>query len=72
MPDLEDGIYDVMVTEARAGDDVAMHLDLVVSSGAHRGAVLSLTANHLRRSWSELLGTPCTLIVDAGKPRLQF
>lgn len=72
MVDLNDGIYDVMVIEAREDDDDAVHLDVVVSSGAERGAVVSLTARGLQRSWIDLLGTPCTLTVEAGRPRLQF
>jgi hypothetical protein len=70
--ELEDGTYEVMVIEAREEDDGAVQLDLVVSSGPRRGAVASLGARGLRRSWHELLGTPCTLIVEAGQPRLRF
>jgi hypothetical protein len=72
MSALADGTYDVMVVNARDDDDGAIHLELAVSSGAHRGEVVSLSARRLQRSWIDLLGTPGTLIVRDGNPRVVF
>jgi hypothetical protein len=72
MSALSDGTYDVMIVDARDDDDDAIHLELAVSSGAHRGEVVTLVARGLRRSSIDLLGTPATLIVQRGNPRVEF
>jgi hypothetical protein len=72
MSALIDGSYDVMVVDARDDDDGVAHLELAVSSGTHRGEVLTLSARGLQRSSIDLLGTPGTLIVRDGNPRVVF
>lgn len=68
---IADGRYDVMVIDARESDD-GLHLELAISSGEHRGDVVSIVSTTLPRSWLDLLGTPATLVVDQGEPRVEF
>ena len=68
MSALEDGTYDVMVVDARNDADGAMTIDLAVSSGPHRGDVVTVHAVQSRHTWMDLLGAPGTLIVTGGEP----
>jgi cell division protein FtsX len=72
MPALEDGRYDVIVVEATEDPDDVMRLDVAISSGPHRGEVISITAVHLGRSWIDALAAPATLTVEEGRPVLSF
>jgi hypothetical protein len=45
-------------------------LELTVTSGAHRGEIVHVNARGLHRSWIDLLGTPATLNVTDGRPRV--
>ncbi len=71
---LEDGVYDVMIIDCREEHDergeMVVHIDVVISASEHRGEVVALTARHLSRSSIELLGTPTTLTVVDGAPRI--
>ena len=69
---LDDGIYDVIVLDARDDADDVMHIELALSSGAHRGEVVKLSARGVQRSWIDLIGTPATLTVEGGRPRVAF
>jgi hypothetical protein len=69
---IEDGTYDAMIIDAHEDNEGVLHLELAVSSGAHRGEVLNVSTNNARRSWSDLIGTPATLIVRLGEPRIEF
>ena len=68
---IADGRYDVMVIDARQDDD-GVHLELAISSGERRGDVVSIVSSTLTRSWLDVLGTPATLIVVGGLPRVEF
>ena len=72
MFELEDGMYDVVVLEAREDDNATLHLQLAVSSGAHRGEVVHVTAKGLQRSWIDVLALPATLEVRDGEPTVRF
>jgi hypothetical protein len=70
MSALADGTYDVIVVDAQEiGEDVVA-IDCAVSSGPHRGEVVSLRASHLNRNWFDLLAAPGTLTVIEGEPQL--
>jgi hypothetical protein len=69
---IDDGTYDIIVVDAIEGDDGTMTIEIAVSSGSHRGEVLTLNATHLGRSWSELLASPGTLTIAGGRPHLTF
>ena len=72
MSALGDGTYDVFVVDATdtSLDDgtPAVHLELTVLAGEHKGEVVALTATGLGRSELDLLGSPGTLVVQAGAP----
>ncbi len=67
---LPDGTYDVFVVDAEAGADGAMRLDVTILDGEHKGEVVSLQASGLQVDELEALGTPGTLTVTEGAPRV--
>ena len=69
---LDDGIYDVLVIDAREDDDSVVHLDLTVVSGSEKGNVVRLSGPRGERDATDLLGLPATLHVVDGVPRLRF
>lgn len=69
---LEDGIYEVIVVDAREDEDRVIALELAVSSGPHRGEVVNLRAANLTQGWMDLLAAPGTLVVTDGEPRLRL
>ena len=66
---IEDGSYDVVVIEALEVGDESLLIELVITSGAHRGDVIRVHAR-LDIAWTELLGAPATLTVSDGKPHI--
>jgi hypothetical protein len=66
---IEDGSYDVVVIEALEIGDEWLLLELVITSGAHRGDVIRMRAR-VGVAWTDLLGAPATLTVSGGKPHL--
>ena len=66
---IEDGSYDVVVIEALEVGDESLLIELVITSGAHRGDVIRVDAR-LDIAWTELLGAPATLTVSDGKPHI--
>jgi hypothetical protein len=69
---ITDGVYDAFVVwaETRTDDDVA--LDLTITTGAHKGEVLSMRAANVERDPLDLVGLPCTLVVERGNPRVEW
>ena len=62
------------IDDARAGanDDGALCLSLTITAGAHKGDVLDVVArNFSARAPMDLVGLPCTLVVDGGEPRVE-
>jgi hypothetical protein len=72
MTSLANGRYDVVVIDARDISEDAVHLELAVASGEHRGVVIEMTARHLHRSSIDVLGAPATLFVSDEAPRLEW
>lgn len=70
MPHLDDGVYDVIVIDAREDDENALRVDLAVTSGTRKGDVVTITAHAIARDAMSLLGLPATLRVVDGEPRL--
>lgn len=61
---LEDGRYDAFIVWADAHDD-GIALELTITSGTHRGDVVNIvTSTFATRDAIDLVGLPCTLIVD--------
>jgi len=69
---LGDGTYDVIVVDARDTEDGAIHLDLAVASGVHRGEVVQVLWRGLRRPALSLLAMPATLSVAGGVPQVRL
>ena len=69
---IEDGSYDVVVIEALEVGDESLLIELVITSGAHRGELVRVHAHSLDVTWVDLLGTPATLTVSHGQPRISL
>ena len=67
---IADGTYDVIVVDAREIDDGSTQLELAITSGQHRGQLLVVMARGVTRTSIDLLGTPATLVVADGSPRV--
>ena len=72
MPQLDDGVYDGIVIDAKEIGDEAIHIEVALSSGPRKGEIITISARHLRRSWLELLGMPVTISVAHGEPQIEF
>ena len=75
MSTLPDDTYDAFIIDARAHDDAGtrvMHLDLTITSGAHKGDVVSVRASGLEHDEIALIGMPATLRVNGGVPTVTF
>jgi hypothetical protein len=69
---IDDGTYDVVIIEARETGEDALILELVITSGTHRGELVRVHAHSLDVTWVDLLGTPATLTVSHGQPRISL
>ena len=69
---LDDGVYDAFVVWAETRDDGTIALDLTITSGAHKGDVVSVRATNAARDAIDLVGTPCTLRVREGGPIVEW
>lgn len=77
---LPDGVYDAFVVWVDERDDDMVAVDLTVIAGAHKGDVVCVVATHTaayagvgvdtRADALELVGLPCTLHVEHGRPRI--
>jgi hypothetical protein len=67
---LEDGRYDAFIVWADTRDD-GIALELTITSGSHRGDVVNIvTSTFATRDAIDLVGLPCTLIVDGDALRV--
>jgi hypothetical protein len=68
---LPDGTYDVFVVDAEAiGKGDRLRLDLTILAGHQKGEVVTMQAEGLGVDELDALGTPGTLTVVDGQPRL--
>ena len=65
---LPDGHYDVLIVDARADDDGTVHLEVTVTSGAHKGDVVAIRGRFPGTDELDLLAAPATLVVSDGQP----
>jgi hypothetical protein len=68
---LADGSYDAFIVWADARDDGRLAFELTLTTGAHKGDVITVIA----RSSADpiaLIGLPCTLVVTDGQPRVDL
>ena len=68
---LLDGRYDAFIVWAEARDDGAVAFDLTITTGAHKGDVITVIGP-AHGDPIDLVGLPCTLIVDGGTPTLEM
>ena len=68
MQPLEDGRYDALIVHAEHGSDGVVHVELTLTSGPHKGEVVSLRATSITRDPIDLLALPATLTVVDGVP----
>lgn len=69
---LPDGDYDAFVVWAETRSDGAIALDLTITTGARKGEVVSIRASRLEREPLDLVGVPCTLVVEHGAARIRW
>jgi hypothetical protein len=74
---LQDGVYDAFVVWADALEDTddtrdALAIELTITTGAHKGEVVTVRASNVRRDALDLVGLPCTLHVSAGQPHISW
>jgi hypothetical protein len=68
---LIDGRYDAFILWADARDDDRVAFDLTITTGVHKGEVITVLARS-RADPIALVGLPCTLVVELGEPRLEL
>jgi hypothetical protein len=66
---LDDGRYDAFVVWAEARDDGRIACDLTITTGAHKGEVLTVLARATGDPLARV-GLRCTLVVVVGNPRI--
>jgi hypothetical protein len=67
---LDDGSYDAFIMWAEQRDD-GVALELTITTGAHRGDVISIvTSTFASRDACDLIGLPCTLVVTGDSIRV--
>jgi hypothetical protein len=71
MPPLADGVYEVMVVDVSSDRHPGARLDLVITSGEHKGEVVVVRAGGLTDD-PLLLGLPARLTVKDGQPQVQI
>ena len=68
---LEDGRYDAFILSAETRDD-GLALACTITTGSHRGDVVDLVSTQFRtRDPFDLVGLPCTLVVDGDEIRVE-
>ncbi len=68
---LLDGRYDAFIVWAEAREDGNVAFDITITTGAHRGDVLTVFGTS-RADPIMLAGLPCTLVVTGGQPNLEL
>jgi hypothetical protein len=69
---LADGTYDAFIVWAEERVDGTIALDLTITTGPRKGDVVSVRATDAPRDALALVGTPCTLHVTSGQPRIDW
>jgi hypothetical protein len=70
---IEDGVYDVFIVDVEDSDDEGRtRFDLTITSGPHKGEVVSLNGLGLRGDAIEVIGLPGVLRVHDGHPHLEI
>lgn len=70
MGPLPDGTYDAFIVDAEESDGGVTRLDITITSGPQKGEVVAIRAEGMGTDAITLLGTPATLTVTEGVPRV--
>lgn len=65
---LDDGSYDALVVDADDTDDGGTRLDLTITGGENKGAVVQVASGTRLGDPIDLLGMPATITVTFGSP----
>jgi hypothetical protein len=68
---LENGTYDAFIVWAELGDDGRVAFDLTITTGTHKGEVITVLGPS-RGDPIDLIGLPCTLVVEHDEPRIEL
>ena len=71
---LDDGAYDAFVVWAEARDDGRVTFELTITTGVHKGETATVIGPVIgpTRDPLDLVGLPCTLVVEDGAPRVDL
>ncbi|MDQ1438881.1 MAG: hypothetical protein QOK43_2510 [Acidimicrobiaceae bacterium] len=72
MEELEPGTYDGVVVDAEELDDDALSLEIALTSGPHKGAVVRVRGPRSGRDAVSVLGLPVTIDVRDDGIRVAF
>lgn len=68
---LDDGRYDAFVVWAEAREDDGVVFELTITTGEHKGEVVTVVGP-LSRAPIDVVGLPCTLLVEEGAPSVHL
>jgi hypothetical protein len=68
---LDDGSYDAFIVWAERRDDGRVTFDLTITTGVHKGETLGVSGP-ASADPIDLVGLPCTLVVEHGHPRVEL
>jgi hypothetical protein len=69
---LTDGSYEAMILDAHTDADGAVHVEITVTTGEHKGEVVLLAGRFPGKDEIDLLAAPATLTVTDGVPALRL
>ena len=72
---MEDGTYDVFIVDVERDEEDAnddrVRFDLTITTGAHKGELITVTRRGAHDDPLDLIGLPGTLRVAGGQPQLE-
>jgi hypothetical protein len=68
---LADGTYDAIVVDAERVDD-DIRLELTITTGSNKGAVVAVRATNLTMDPIDALGIPARIVVTNNSPRVEL
>ncbi len=71
-PLLVDGTYDAFVVDAVDRHEGGTSLELTITTGEHKGRVITLSSSTSLGDPIDLLGMPATVVVDGGAPTVRI
>jgi len=69
---LPDGTYDALIVDAHTDADGAVHVEVTITIGPHKGDVVLVSGRFPGTDELDLLAAPATLVVSDGRPDLRL